>query len=184
VYAIDYLTGARREPRMHEITLALCSEMLLHGKLARTPAAARKLLQIALDSGAAAEKFAQMVAALGGPKRLVEQPWKFLEQAPLQVAVAPTKAGAVTAIDTRAVGMVVVALGGGRTRPQDPVDHAVGLTSLAGLGDAVGPDRPLAVVHARTQAQVDQAGELLRAAYRLGGRAATAQAAVLGRVTA
>ena len=87
-------------------------------------------------------------------------------------------------IDTRAVGMVVVALGGGRTRPQDPVDHAVGLTWLAGPGEQVGPDRPLAIVHARTEAQVQQATGLLRAAYRLSGKAASAQAAVLDRITA
>jgi len=183
-YAIDYLTGARREPRMHEITMALCAEMLLHGKIARTPAAARKLLQAALDSGAAAERFGQMVAALGGPKKLIDQPWKHLETAPLQVAITPTKAGTVSRIDTRAVGMVVVALGGGRSRPQDPVDHAVGLTGLAGMGDAVGPDRPLAVVHARNAAQVAQATELLRAAYRIGGKPAATQAPVLDRITA
>lgn len=183
-YAVDYLTGARREPRMHEITLALCAEMLLHGQLARTPAAARKLLQASLDSGAAAEKFAQMVAALGGSKRFVENPWKFMEAAPLQVAIAPERAGTVTRIDTRAVGMVVVALGGGRTRPQDPVDHAVGLTSLAGVGDTVGPDRPLAIVHARTQAQVAQATALLQAAYKVGNKAGATFDPVLDRITA
>ncbi|MGB8860406.1 MAG: thymidine phosphorylase [Ilumatobacteraceae bacterium] len=182
-YAVDYLTGARREPRMHEITMALCTEMLLHGRLARTPAAARKLLQAALDSGAAAEKFGQMVAALGGPKQFVEQPWKHMERAPLQAAVAPARAGTVTRIDTRAVGMVVVALGGGRTRPQDPVDHAVGLTELAGIGDVVGADRPLAIVHARTPAQVEQATALLRAAYRIGGKAGASHEPVLDRIT-
>ncbi len=182
-YAIDYLTGARREPRMHEITLALCTEMLLHGKLARTPKAARAKLQAALDSGAAVEKFAQLVAALGGPKKFVEQPWKHLERAPLQASIAPVRRGVISHIDTRAVGMAVVALGGGRTRPQDPVDHAVGLCELAGLGDAVGPDRPLAVVHARTQAQVDQATQLLRAAYRIGGIQSKANDPILDRIT-
>ncbi|MDO9173812.1 MAG: thymidine phosphorylase [Actinomycetota bacterium] len=182
-YAVDYLTGVRREPRMHEITLALCAEMLLHGKLARTPKAARSMLQAALDSGAAAEKFGEMVVALGGPKRFVENPWKHLERAPLQVAITPARAGAVARIDTRAVGMVVVALGGGRTRPQDPVDHAVGLTELAGLGDQVGPDRPLAVVHARTKAQVAQATDLLRAAYSVGGKPAKQFEPVLDRIT-
>ena len=182
-YAIDYLTGARREPRMHEIALALCTEMLLHGKLARTPKAARAKLQAALDSGAAAEKFGQMVVALGGPKKLVEQPWKHLERAPLEAAIAPARAGTVGHIDTRAIGMVVVALGGGRTRPHDPVDHAVGLTELAGLGDTVGADRPLAIVHARTQAQVDQATVLLQAAYRVGGKQTRSNDPVLDRIT-
>ena len=182
-YAVEYLTGARREARMHEVTLALCSEMLVLGRLARTTAAARKQLQAALDSGAAAEKFQQMVSALGGPKKFVDDPWRHLERAALQVPVFPTRAGTVSRIDTRAVGRVVVALGGGRTRPQDPVDHAVGLTSLAGPGEPVGPDRPLAVVHARTQQQIDQATDLLRAAYRVGGTPTTPLAPVVDRIT-
>ena len=182
-YAVDYLTGVRREQRMHEVVMALCAEMLIIGKLATSQKSARAKLQAALDSGAAAEKFERMVAALDGPKNFIDEPWKHMKRATLQVAVAPVHSGAVTAIDTRAVGMVVVALGGGRTRPQDPVDHAVGLTSLAGVGDVVGPDRPLAIVHARTDAQVAQATELLRAAYRIGGRAKPVRAVVLDRIT-
>ena len=79
--------------------------------------------------------------------------------------------------------MVVVALGGGRTRPQDPVDHAVGLTGLAGLGDEVGPDHPLGVVHARTEAQARHAADLLQAAYRLTGKPAVANPPVLDRLS-
>jgi thymidine phosphorylase len=183
-YAVDYLTGARREPRVHEVTMALCAEMLVLGKLARTPKAARAKLQTALDSGAAAEKFQQMVSALGGPRRLLDDPWKYLERAAVQLPVHAERDGSVTRIDTRAVGMVVVALGGGRTRPQDPVDHAVGLTHLADVGDTVDGERPLGVVHARTAAQAQQAATLLRAAYRLGGRAVPTAAAVQDRITA
>ena len=164
--------------------MALATQMLRLGKLARTPKSAREKLQAAMDSGAAAEHFGRMVAALGGPKRLIDDPWKHLQIAPLTVAIHPERAGTVRRVDTRAIGMVVVALGGGRTRPTDPVDHTVGLTWLAGLGDDVDPDRPLALVHARTQAQVDQATALVRAAYQLSGKAATPQAAVLDRLTA
>ena len=183
-YAVDHLTGARREARMHEVVLALCSEMLVLGKLARSTRAARAALQSALDTGAAAEKFQQMIVALGGPKKFVDNPWRHMERAAVRVSVAPSKAGTISRVDTRAVGMVVVALGGGRTRPQDPVDHAVGLTSLVGPGDIVGPDRPLAVVHARTDAQAQQAAALLRAAYTVGGKQAPAHAPVLDRITA
>ncbi len=170
--AADYLTGVRREPRLHAVTIELGAEMLVLGKLARTLPAARRRLQAALDDGTAAERFERMVAALGGPKRVLADPWRFLPRAPLQRAVYPERTGTVTAIDTRAVGLVVVSIGGGRTRPQDPVDHAVGLTELAGLGEPVGPDRPLAVVHARTEQQIAAAAAGLRAAYRLGGRRA------------
>lgn len=182
-YAVEFLTGARREPRMLEVVLALCTEMLLLAKLAKTKTAARAQLHKALDSGAAAERFDKMIGALGGPTGFVADPWKHMERAPLQVAISPSKPGTVTAIDTRAVGMVIVALGGGRTRPQDDVDHAVGLTSLATTGDAVGPEHPLAIVHARSEAQVAQATNLLHAAYTVGGRAKPAREVILDRIT-
>ena len=181
-YAVDYLTGARRETRMHEVVIALCTEMLLLGKLAKTPKAAGAMLQSALDSGSAAETFQRMVTALGGPTRFIDDPWQHMERASVEVAVMPDHGGIVKRIDTRAVGMVVVALGGGRTRPQDPVDHAVGVTRLAGLGEHVGPDRPVAIIHARTEEQARQAAPLLLAAYKIGGNAATANAPVLDRI--
>jgi thymidine phosphorylase len=182
-YAIDYLTGVRREPRIHEVTLALCSEMLVLGRLAKTTKAARTMLQTALDTGAAAEKFQQMVTALGGPKKFVENPWAHMERAGVRLSVFADHSGPVTRIDTRAVGMVVVALGGGRTRPQDPVDHAVGLTDLADVGSVVDAHAPLGVVHARTDQQAVQAAALLRAAYRVGGRPTPTTDPVLDRIT-
>ncbi len=182
-YAVDYLTGAGREPRMHEVVLALGAEMLVLGRLARSVPAARAALQRALDDGSAAERFARMVRALGGPKDLVERPWKHLERAELTVDVAPTAAGVVTRVDTRQVGLAVVALGGGRTRPQDDIDHAVGLTGLAALGDRVGPDRPLAVVHARDEAAAARAAQVVRAAYTVGRRSPKERAVVADRIT-
>ena len=162
MYAIDYLTGARREPRMHDVVVTLGAEMLVLASLATDTADGRAKIEAALD-GAAVEKFAEMVTALGGPADLVEHPDRYLERADVEVTVTPEHAGRVSAIDTRAVGLAVVTLGGGRTRPQDPIDPAVGLTELAEIGADVGADRPLAIVHARTAEQAD-AG--LRAAAR------------------
>ncbi|MFM7044122.1 MAG: thymidine phosphorylase [Ilumatobacteraceae bacterium] len=173
-YAIEHLTGVRRDERFLDVTLSLAAEMLLLGRLARTAASARRRAQQALDSGEAAERFARMVAALGGPRRLLDRPWQHLPRAAVEIAVTPQRAGTVRSIDTRAVGLVVVALGGGRTRPTDPVDPAVGLTRLAPIGSRVDADRPIAVVHARTAADADAAAASLRAAYRIGTPAAVA----------
>lgn len=167
-YAIEHLTGERRDSRFIDVTLSLAAKMLLLGRLARTPASARRRAQQALDSGEAAERFARMVVALGGPRRLLEHPWQHLPRAAVERAVSPTQAGTVRSIDTRAVGLAVVALGGGRTRPSDPVDPSVGLTRLAAIGDRIDADRPIAVVHARTSADAETAAAHLRAAYRIG----------------
>ena len=171
-YALDHLTGRHREPRFHEVTVALAAEMLLLGKLAPDLDTARAQIEQAFASGAAAERFARMIVALGGPADLLEAPQKHLAAASVVKPVYPETSGQVAAVDTRAVGLAVVALGGGRVRPQDPIDHAVGIVALAGIGDTVGPDRPLGIVHARNEAGYDAASQRLRKAYRIGEGAA------------
>lgn len=166
--AVDYLTGARRSPRLHDVVLELGGEMLAVTGLAADRAAGIAAVEDAITSGAAAERFARMVVALGGPSDLLEQPQRHLPLAPVRRAVAPVDAGVVTAVDTRAVGLAVVALGGGRTRPTDPIDPAVGLGDLAAIGDRVGADRPVAVVYARSEVAADHAADALRRAYSVG----------------
>ena len=79
----------------------------------------------------------------------------------------------VNAIDVRAIGLAIVALGGGRTRPQDAIDPAVGFTRLRGVGEEISAGEPLAFVHARSAAAADEAAAALVAAYRLGETGAT-----------
>jgi hypothetical protein len=118
-YALDYLTGARRQDRMHAVVLELGAEMLVVGGLAEDVPAGRAALQASLDSGEAADRFSRMVRALGGPKDLLTKPSTTMEKAPVVVEVTPARTGVVTKVDTRSVGLAVVSLGGGRTRPQD-----------------------------------------------------------------
>jgi thymidine phosphorylase len=162
--AIDFLTGWRREARLHAVTSALAGEMLVLGGLAPDHVRAAGLIERVLASGAAAERFARMVAALGGPGDLLEHPERHLAAAPVRLAVAPARAGVVTRVDARMIGLVVVTLGGGRRRAEDAIDPAVGLADVRGPGDAVGPDRPLAVIHARSTAEADAAAAALRVA--------------------
>jgi thymidine phosphorylase len=83
-------------------------------------------------------------------------------------------------VDVRAIGIAVVALGGGRTREDDPVDHSVGLTEIAAPGEGVAPGgRPLAMVHAADDAAAQRATEALRAAYELNDEAPKEPPAVL-----
>jgi thymidine phosphorylase len=168
-YAIDYLTGARREPRMHEVVVALGREMLLLGGLAETPESAAVMVDRAVTGGRAAEIFGRMVSALRGPADLVERPDRHLPAARVVRPVHPQARGLVSAIDNRAVGVAVVAMGGGRRRAADAIDPSVGFTDLAGLGGEVGPDRPLGIVHAASEADAEAAAAALVAAFEIGG---------------
>jgi thymidine phosphorylase len=170
--SIDHLTGAENDERLREVTLALSAELLVLGGLQPDAAAARAAAEQALDGGAAAEHFAAMVRELGGPADLLEAPERHLGTAAVTVEAEPGEAGIVTAVDVRAVGLVVVALGGGRTREDDPVDHSVGLTEVAAPGEPVAPGgRPLAMVHAADLEAAARAKQALRAAYELGDTA-------------
>ncbi len=182
-YAIDYLTGTSREPRMHEVVMALAVEMLLAGRIADTRAGAHDRLQACLDDGSAAERFGRMVHSMGGPPDLVAAPWTHLDRAPVVVEVGSDRAGVVGAIDTRSVGLAVVHLGGGRSRPQDTVDHAVGITAMAPVGRSVAAGQALAVVHARTRAAAERACAELREAYSITDQPPTTRPVIIRRVT-
>lgn len=182
--AIDYLTGTRRDARLHAVVLALGAELLVLCGLESGDDDARSRLHRVLDDGSAADRFARMVAGLGGPSDLVESPDTHLPAAALTMAVAPDRAGVVKAIDTRAVGLAVIELGGGRRRAEDGIDPAVGLTRLAGKGEAVSADRPLALVHARDSEDAGRAAAILRQAYVVGNEAVTPAPPVYDRVAA
>jgi thymidine phosphorylase len=170
--SIDALTGAGTDERLREVTLALSAELLVLGGVEPDAPAARAAAERALVSGAAAERFAAMVAELGGPADLLDAPDKHLPNAAVRVEVAPAEPGTVSRVDVRAVGLAVVALGGGRVRESDPVDHSVGLTDVAAPGERVGPgERPLAVVHSADEEAAERCAGGVRDAYVVGGAA-------------
>lgn len=167
--AVQFLTGEYRNPRLLEVTMALCAEMLVLGKLATDSDDARAKLQQVLDNGKAAECFGKMVAGLGGPKDFIEHYDNYLEKAEIIKPVYAEQSGVVSAMDTRAIGMAVVAMGGGRRVATDSIDYAVGFDHFIRLGETAGADKPLAMIHARTEEQWQEAAKALQAAIKVGG---------------
>ncbi|MEL5298831.1 thymidine phosphorylase [Serratia nevei] len=181
--AVRFLTGEYRNPRLLEVTLALCVEMLLSGGLAQDEADARAKLQAVLDNGKAAEVFGRMVAAQQGPIDFVERYDSYLPAATLSKPVYAEKSGIVSAMDTRALGMAVVALGGGRRRASDAIDYSVGLTEVARLGEKVDAQQPLAMIHANDEESWQQAADAVRSAMTLSDKAPEATPVVYKRIT-
>ncbi len=180
---IRYLKGdGPREVRLHEVTLALCAEMLVLGQLAPDTAAARVKLQAALDSGAAAEKFAQMVAALGGPADLLDKPSAYLAAAPVVKPVPAPRAGVLQSMATRDLGVLIVELGGGRRKAGDAIDMRVGFSAVQAVGTRFAAGEPLALVHAADEAAADRAVASYLAACTLGDADVAATPMVMAEV--
>ncbi|MDE2164540.1 MAG: thymidine phosphorylase [Alphaproteobacteria bacterium] len=182
--AVDYLTGKACERRLHEVTLALAGEMLALGKLAATPEEGRAKAQDALDSGAATETFARMVAALGGPKDFVERSEAYLVRAPVTLPFRAERAGVVAGMNAREVGVAVVDLGGGRRKTDDAVDLAVGFSEFLPVGTPVAAGDTIAVVHAVDDANARRAVVALERCIRIADTAPVLSHTIHDRIAA
>ena len=166
--AIEFMNGGYREPRLEDVILSLGAEMLVLGGLAKNEKTALPMLQNALNTGMAAERFAQMVSRQGGPLDLIDQPAKYLSPAPLIRSLDAHLDGCIEYMDTRKIGLSIVNLGGGRRRVNDVIDHRVGLSGFRLVGDTVSKGDPLVTIHAADEAAWQAAADTLSKAIFIG----------------
>ncbi len=181
--AIDFLTGSYRDARLLEVTCALGSQMLLIGGLATDVNDARRQLDSALTSGAAAERFARMVSALGGPADLIERPELYLPAATVQTEVVAPQSGWLSGMQTRNIGLFVIELGGGRRRAADRIDHSVGFSELIGIGQRVEAGQLIVRVHAADAQSAAHAGRSLLSALTFSDRPCESSAVIVELVS-
>lgn len=149
----DYLTGKYREPRLHAVVVALAKAMLINTKLATSDEDAGQKIDAVLANGKAAEIFDKMIAALGGPTNFLENPWGSMEKAPVVKDILAPQSGYISAVDTREVGLAIVAMKGGRTANGELIDHRVGFDAIVAKGTKVEQGDIIARVHAVSDEQ-------------------------------
>ena len=181
--ATHYLTGKYRNPRLHKITMALSTEMLISSGLAQNEIEAHQKLQAVLDNGKAAEIYNKMIAGLGGPKDFVDRYDHYLPKASIIRPVYAQCSGIVQAMNTRDLGMMIVGLGGGRKKPSDAIDYRVGFTDIVTLGQAVQQGEPLAILHVNDEAQFKQAEKQIQDIIILGEKSPEKYPEVYERIT-
>jgi pyrimidine-nucleoside phosphorylase len=165
-----------------EVTYALAAEMMMLGSLADDRTAALELLQQAIASGAAAEKFKEVIEAQGGNPAVVDDPALLPQAEAIELFRAPRR-GFVAQIEPRTVGRGIIALGGGRTTMEGAVDPAVGFVITAKPGDWVEAGEPIASVFARDEAGLRAGAASLREAIRIADEAEPPLPLVSHRVT-
>ena len=184
--AIEFLRNENVDSWLYDVTMDLCAEMLVLGKLAATLEEGRAKSEDVLKNGKAAECFGRMVTALGGPKDIMDNYAAHLKLAPIERAIHAADAGIVQAINVRKLGYAVIELDGGRRLVTDRINHSTGLGAIAGIGTGIGPGQaPLCIVYGADEDQVARAEMLIREAFVIApeGTAITAAPVTRERIT-
>jgi len=180
--SLAYLRGEDVDPRLHDVVMNLAAEMLCLGGLSESIEEARTRAERAHADGSAAERFARMVAVLGGPTDILSASANPFLKAPVVLPCPAPREGYISAVETRKVGVAVVELGGGRKAVTDSIDPTVGLTDVCALGAPVGAERPLALIHAATRESAERAVAALQNAIEIGDEKPAQRPIVLGRL--
>jgi pyrimidine-nucleoside phosphorylase len=155
---------------LRALCLDLAARMLVLAGLERDRSSADARVAAAIASGAALEKFAEMVTAQGGDARVIDEPSR-LPAAPYRATIDAPRTGVLVTLDAEAVGRAAVALGAGRDRADAPVDPAVGILLRARPGDTVEAGQPVLELLYRSAAALDAARPIAAGAMRVGDHA-------------
>lgn len=166
--AIAVLRNSKQPGDLRELCLALGSQMLILAGRTKDTSQARALLEEALDSGAALEKFTQWVAAQGGDARIVDDDTLLPCASRIEEVTSPQD-GFVHSIAAREVGRAALLLGAGRETKNSRIDPAVGIVMRRKAGDHVRQGETLALIHAN-QKNMAEAKEILLNSYTISNK--------------
>ncbi len=152
-------------PDLAEHCLVIAAEMLLLGGRCSTLEAARAALRRAMHRGKAVSKFREWVVAQGGDEEVVDRP-QSMPRARLRVDLPAPCSGYIGALNAMDVGLAAVALGAGRQKKGETIDHSVGLVLKKKVGERVEASEPLLTLHANDEGRLAEAQEMLLGAYR------------------
>jgi pyrimidine-nucleoside phosphorylase len=179
--AIEILKG--RGPReLRALCIELAARMIAIARLDPDVERARTRAIEALGSGRALEKFRRMIVAQGGDPRVVDD-GGLLPAAPQTARVPAPRDGVVTGLHAELVGRATVALGAGRTRVDETVDHAVGVMVLAAPGTPVAAGDPVLELHYRAEKNLPEALQFAARAIEVSDVPVPARPLILGEVT-
>jgi pyrimidine-nucleoside phosphorylase len=164
VEAIETLRGGGPAD-FREHCLHLAAHVLFLGQRAKELTEARALAEKSIADGSALKTLRMLVEAQGGDPAYVDDVSKFERAKYIEVVKAP-RSGFISQVHARIVGEASVALGAGRAKKGDPIDHAVGFIIHKKVGDRVEKDEPLFEIHANDQAKLAEARNEVLSAHQ------------------
>jgi pyrimidine-nucleoside phosphorylase len=167
--AIKVLQGKddNKNKDLKDLSVELVAHMLELSNVDISLEEARREVIRKLESGLALEKFRACVEGQGGNARVCDNPSEVLPIAEYKIEIKAEQSGFIQSIDTRAIGEAIASIGGGRTKVEDSIDHAIGYLSYAKLGAEINKDEPLGLLQCHTETQANSVATHIQAAYQM-----------------
>ena len=162
IECVETLKG-RGPTDLEALSVQLAAEMVHMADVEPSEAEATRRVRAALESGAGLEKFSEIIEAQGGDARVLDD-YRRLPTARLRRVIGAPRDGYLTALDAGLVGRSTVALGAGRDRVDQAIDHAVGAVVHARPGDALRRGDPIIELHYQRPEDAAQATRLVEQA--------------------
>lgn len=150
-----------------ELSVELTANLLVTAGIAGDTMIAKQMIADKLSCGEALEKFRENIKAQGGDPNVCDDPQVLIDKSLIEFPVISQTSGYVSAIDAASVGNAICAIGGGRTRAEDEIDHAVGFASLAKIGDEIRSGEAVGILYCRNTEQAESAAARLRESYSI-----------------
>ncbi len=180
IESIETLKGSG-PAELEQLSVLLAARMLVVAGVARDEADAEARVRAAITSGTGVEKLRQIIEHQGGDPRVIDDYARLPSAPDVEVVTAP-RSGFVTGLEAENVGRAAVALGAGRERLEDVIDHGVGITVLAAPGIEVRSGDAVLQIRHRGGRGLEVARTLLRQAVQIGDVAPVTQPIVVDRV--
>ncbi len=176
IEAIEYLKG-NTYVDTEEITNALVIQMLLNAGLATDQTQAQDMIDNALHSGNALQKFEEMIVAQGGDPRVIEN-YSLFAQARYRIPILPERDGWIHHIDSKRIGYALIQVNAGRMKVSDVIDYGGGARLVAKIGDRVSSVGSIGYVYANDEAMANKVSRLIAKAYHIEPEPSTKQALI------
>ncbi len=150
-----------------DLSISLVAKMLVLTGVCNNLNAALKASIETLENGSALERFKRNIKLQGGNPAICDNPELILDKRVLKIPVNAEKSGFINEINTRSLGEAIVMMGGGRTKPDDEIDHAVGIEFLRKIGDEVKRGEEICIIHCRDMNQAETISQKVKSAYKI-----------------
>lgn len=164
-----------------ELSRELTAQMFVLGRVDVSLEAAKTRFDSALGSGAALQKFAQVIAEQGGNARVVED-YSLLPTAEHEDSIVAWEEGIVARLEAEALGRASMLLGAGRERLDSVIDPAVGLVFEKKVGDRVSVGERICAIYWNDPSRLSRVREMIRAAIAISPEPPKPEALVKGVV--